>query len=174
MTNEPETALFASDNIPTTIGFYRASKPYGFLSNLYLCAVKFEGRVFRSAEHAYQFGKSNKIDIAEWIDNAPTPSLCAQSAHALLVWQVRSDWSQIKLDRMRAVVEAKFDQNPVLGDLLLDTHPCYLREESTIDNFWGVGRNGTGANMLGVILMELRLKLWNEREAVRANLRVLL
>lgn len=81
------------------IHFYRATGPYGFLSNLYPCPVAFEGRCFRSAEDAYQYGKPRDPAIAAWLLTAPTPSLCAQAAHALFRWQVRADWNEIKVER---------------------------------------------------------------------------
>jgi ribA/ribD-fused uncharacterized protein len=141
------------------IRFYRASGPWGFLSNLYPCEVRFEGRTFESAEHAYQFGKPRDPAVAEWLLAAPSASLCAQVAHAFLPRQVHEDWSEVKVPRMRAVLLAKFDQNPKLADRLRATSEAQLIEESRTDAFWGVGRKGTGKNMLGTLLMETRAAL---------------
>lgn len=141
------------------IRFYRSSGPYGYLSNLFLCPISFEGRTFPSSEHAYQYGKPIKKAVADWIVAAPTASLCAQAAHALLSWQVRSEWSQIKVDRMRAVLRAKFNQHPELATLLAQTGESQLIEESSTDAFWGIGKRGNGQNMLGQLLMELRCTL---------------
>jgi ribA/ribD-fused uncharacterized protein len=138
------------------IRFYRACGPWGFLSNLYPCEVRFEGRTFQSAEHAYQFGKPRDRAVAEWLLAAPSASLCAQTAHALLPRQVRENWSEMKVPRMRAVLLAKFDQNPKLADRLRATGAAQLIEESRTDAFWGVGRKGVGKNMLGTLLMETR------------------
>jgi ribA/ribD-fused uncharacterized protein len=141
------------------IRFYRACDPYGFLSNLFAEAVEFEGRVFPCAEYAYQFGKPNKVNVAEWLMAAPTPSLCAQAAHALFGWQIRSDWAQIKVERMRDVLRAKFTQHEYLRKQLLATGDAELIEESTMDAFWGIGKKGNGQNMLGKLLMEVRAEL---------------
>jgi predicted NAD-dependent protein-ADP-ribosyltransferase YbiA (DUF1768 family) len=66
------------------IEFYRANeKPYGVFSNLYRRPIEFEGRVFPSSEHAYQFGKARKPAVAEWLMAAPSPSLLAMAAHGL-------------------------------------------------------------------------------------------
>jgi predicted NAD-dependent protein-ADP-ribosyltransferase YbiA (DUF1768 family) len=60
------------------ISFYRANeKPYGVFSNLFRCEVEFEGRVYATAEHAYQAGKAAKPAVREWILQAPTPALAA-------------------------------------------------------------------------------------------------
>lgn len=138
------------------IRFYRATGPHGFLSNLFPCSVLFEDRTFRNAEEAYQYGKPAKREVAEWIVSAPTPTLCAQAAHALFVWQVRPDWGAVKVVRMGQVLRAKFSQHPDLLQELLDTGDAALVEESTMDAFWGIGKKGTGKNMLGQLLMGLR------------------
>lgn len=141
------------------IRFYRASGRYGFLSSLFAEAVTFEGRVFPAAEYAYQFGKPTSPNVAEWLMGAPTPSLCAQAAHALFVWQVKSDWATIKVPRMRAVQMAKFTQHAYLRNALIETGDAVLMEESTMDAFWGIGKKGAGRNMLGLLLMEIRDEL---------------
>ncbi len=141
------------------IRFYRAKGEYGYLSNLYPCEFIFEGRVYSTAEHAYQFGKPNKPEIAEWLLQAPSPSLCAQAAHSLFMWQVRSDWNDIKVERMRQVLCAKFTQNTALAMRLKETGDAQLIEESTMDAFWGIGKKGNGKNMLGHLLTELRSQL---------------
>jgi hypothetical protein len=141
------------------IHFYRATGPYGFLSNLYKCPVEFEGNVFRSAEDAYQYGKPREAAVAVWMTAAPSPSLCAQVGHSLLPWQVRADWDEVKVDRMRAVVRAKFQQHPDLRAKLIATGHAMLIEKSKMDAFWGIGKSGKGRNMLGQLLMAVRVEI---------------
>lgn len=142
------------------IRFYRANeKPYGAFSNLFQRPIEFEGITFPTSEHAYQAGKARKPAVREWILSAPTPALAAMAAHGLYVWDVVPNWAQIKFDRMRAVLRAKFDQNTDLRDLLLSTGDARLVEVGTVNNavnrLWGEV-DGKGENMLGVMLMELR------------------
>lgn len=145
------------------IHFYRANEnPYGVFSNLYRCRVQFEGRTFMTAEHAYQFGKPAKREIAEWLAMCPSPSVLACAAHALLSWEISEGWNDRKLERMRPVVLAKFTQHPDLADVLLSTGDAIIIEAGTTNNavnrFWGqVG--GKGENWQGKILMETRDKL---------------
>lgn len=141
------------------IRFYRASGTNGWLSNLYPAAILFGGRTFGCAEYAYQYGKPVSPEVAEWLMAAPTASLCAQAAHALLPWQVRADWTSAKVPRMRWVLRAKFGQHGDLRRLFLATGDAELVEESTSDAFWGIGRRGTGKNMLGALLMQVRAEL---------------
>src|SRR3546814_579161 len=150
------------------IRFYRASeKPYGAFSNLYRREVEFEGEVFPTSEHAYQAGKARKPAVRKWLMEAPSPALLAMAAHGLYYWDVAPGWSTTKFDRMRAVLHAKFTQNADLRELLLSTGNARLVEAATVDNevnrLWGEV-SGSGRNMLGVLLMELRARLRRETE----------
>ena len=145
------------------IRFYRASeKPYGAFSNLLKRPVEFEAEVFATAEHAYQAGKARKPAVRKWLMEAPSPSLLAMAAHGLYVWDIASDWSKIKFDRMKRILVAKFTQHDDLKALLLGTGHARLVESATVDNavnrLWGEV-NGVGQNKLGVLLMEVRAEL---------------
>ncbi|MBB4302860.1 hypothetical protein GGD81_001896 [Rhodobium orientis] len=145
------------------IEFYRANeKPYGAFSNLYRREVIFEGTKYPTAEHAYQAGKAAKPAVREWILNAPTPALAAMAAHGLYTWEVVPNWSQIKFDRMRAVLKAKFTQHNDLAQLLAATGDAQLvevaRTNNAVNRLWGEV-NGKGENMLGRMLMELRAEI---------------
>lgn len=145
------------------IRFYRASeKPYGVFSNLYRRPMTFEGVRFPTAEHAYQFGKPRDQDVRDWLMAAPSPALLAMAAHGLYPWDIMPGWSKMRLERMRAVVEAKFLQNLDLGGILLSTGNARIVECGTVDNAvnrrWGEV-NGKGQNWLGLILMGVRERL---------------
>ena len=145
------------------VRFYRASeKPYGAFSNLYRREIEFEGEKFATSEHAYQAGKARKPEVRKWLMEAPSPALLAMAAHGLYVWDINSDWSKIKFDRMKRVLLAKFTQHEDLKQLLLGTGTARLVESATVDNavnrLWGEV-NGVGKNKLGELLMEVRAEL---------------
>lgn len=147
----------------TEVRFYRASeKPYGAFSNLYRREIEFEGEIFATSEHAYQAGKARKPEVRKWLMDAPSPALLAMAAHGLYVWDITSDWSKIKFDRMKRVLQAKFTQHEDLKQLLLSTGTARLVESATVDNavnrLWGEV-NGVGKNKLGELLMEVRAEL---------------
>lgn len=148
------------------IRFYRSNeKPYGAFSNLYRRPIIFEGREYPTAEHAYQAGKASKNTVREWILSAPTPALVAMAAHGLYRWDIVPKWAEIKIDRMRRVLRAKFTQHDDLRALLVSTGSARLVETATTDNSvnreWGEV-NGKGQNRLGVLLMELRLEFTSQ------------
>jgi ribA/ribD-fused uncharacterized protein len=159
--------------ITNEVRFYRSNeKPYGAFSNLFRRTIVFEGREFPTAEHAYQAGKARKEKVREWVLSAPTPSLVAMAAHGLYTWDIVPNWSEIKFDRMRQVLLAKFSQHNDLKALLLSTGDARLIEAGRVDNAvnrtWGE-INGKGLNMLGVLLMEVRREL---QESDRVTLEV--
>jgi ribA/ribD-fused uncharacterized protein len=138
-----------------TIGFYRATGTYGFLSNLYKKSLTFEGVEFKTAEHAYQYGKFEDPETQEWAMKAPKPHLLAILAHGLFSWDIVKNWSNIKVNRMLEVLRVKFS-DPELREKLLETGKCRLIEQSKSDPFWGIGKKLNGKNMLGKLLMKVR------------------
>jgi ribA/ribD-fused uncharacterized protein len=121
--------------------------------------VTFEDKLYPTAEHAYQAGKARKPEVRDWILSAPSPALAAMAAHGLYTWDVTPNWAEIKFDRMRQVLRAKFDQHSDLRQILLGTGAARLVEAGSVNNavnrLWGEV-NGIGQNMLGVMLMEIR------------------
>ena len=73
--------------------------------------------------------------------------------------KLRRDWESVKNNIMRDAVMAKFNQHEELRDILLATGKATLVEHTTNDAYWGDGGDGSGKNMLGRILMEVREKL---------------
>jgi N-glycosidase YbiA len=61
---------------------------------------------------------------------------------------------------MRDVVLPKFSQHEELRQLLLSTGDAKIVEHTERDDYWGDG-GGSGKNMLGRILMEVRERLRN-------------
>jgi len=143
------------------IFFYRATGQYGWLSNLYKEKITYNGFIYSSAEAAYQAGKPRDQTVAQWLSLCPKQSVLATSAHALLPFDIVSNWNQIKVERMRGVLRAKFCHPVLLGNLI-DTGNTPLYEKSNTDSFWGIGKIGNGKNMLGQLLMELRANLTKE------------
>lgn len=54
----------------------------------------------------------------------------------------------------------KFKYNK-MKQLLLNTGESELIEDSPYDYYWGIGKNGTGKNRLGILLMQVREELKN-------------
>ena len=126
---------------------------YDFLSNFYNCPVTYKGITYRNSEAAFQAQKITDVytQVRNYSD-ATASEAKKLGRHCTL----RSDWDDIRVDEMRAIVLQKFLQNPRLEKRLLDTGTATLIEGNWWnDTFWGVCK-GEGCNMLGLILMEVR------------------
>lgn len=91
-----------------------------------------------------------------------TPILSKRQAYTR-VSETRADWDRVKVNAMRYVLRAKVGtaQGDLL-DLLRGTGETPIVEISHRDDFWGarpVGAQLIGRNVLGRLLMELRLDL---------------
>jgi ribA/ribD-fused uncharacterized protein len=53
----------------------------------------------------------------------------------------------------------KFQTHPDLAELLLSTGDEPIVENAPGDYYWGCGKDGSGRNRLGQILMDVRAKL---------------
>ncbi len=69
---------------------------------------------------------------------------------------LRPDWDAVKDDTMRRAVQRKFETHGDIRALLLATGDEEIIENAPRDYYWGCGANGTGKNMLGKILMNVR------------------
>lgn len=126
---------------------------YRFLSNFYVAKLYWEGYYWPTSEHAFQAAKSLDPDYRWAVRNLATPGRAKRYGRLA---NRRADWEDIKIDIMRKIVKAKFDQNPYLMHGLIATAPQELVEGNAWgDTFWGVC-NGVGENHLGKILMEIR------------------
>src|ERR1051325_6592449 len=105
----------------TEIRFYRATGEWGVLSNLYPSPIVLSGPTWPDVERYYQAGKAVDPSVSAWLLAAPTATLCAQAAHALLPWQVVPGWTEKKVERMRTGLLAKFQQHQDLAAKLVAT-----------------------------------------------------
>jgi N-glycosidase YbiA len=141
-----------------TLSFYRTGDEYGYMSNFSAHPVEIDGKRWPTTEHYFQAQKYAGTEHEERVRAAKKPGDAARLGrdHSL---PLRSDWEQVKDDVMRVAVRAKFTQHEDLRAGLLATGEETLVEQTTDDHYWGCGSSGTGKNMLGRILMEIRAEL---------------
>lgn len=149
------------------IRFYSTRGPYGFFSNFARYPVFVDKVRWPTSEHYYQAQKFSEdelypgenITIREKIRGLKSPREAANMGRDTSL-PMRSDWDEVKYGVMKYVVKLKFDQYNSFRDLLLSTTGEII-EDSPIDYIWGCGKDGTGKNWLGKILMEVREELKN-------------
>lgn len=150
--------------------FYSTKEvPYGCFSNFSAHPFTLDGAQWRTSEHYFQAMKfAGHLEHVEALRLMPSPMQVAKAGRSR-ARPLRADWEQVKDDVMRAALYAKFTQNPEIQTVLLETGHEEIIENTTNDHYWGIGSSGTGLNMLGKLLMELRERLRRTRGAGKMN-----
>lgn len=163
-----------------------------FLSNFYAVSVTYAGQQYPSVEYAYQAQKFtpktlrsiSRQCLAELNEIMRTKGRLANLEDASSIFKdhtlfsgvvkviadtlrkygyVRDSWDDDKMLLMADLLLQKY-KNPELADRLLGTGEKYLVEGNTWnDTLWGVS-NGRGRNLLGLMLMEIRKSLQENRK----------
>ena len=141
-----------------TIKFYSVGQPFGEFSNFAPYPIKVRGKVWPTTEHYFQAQKFAGTEHEELIRLEPSP------AKAVLMGRDRSrplrpDWERVKDDIMELALYCKFTQHVTLLKLLVGTGNALIVEHTANDSYWGDGGDGTGRNMLGILLVRLRAML---------------
>jgi ribA/ribD-fused uncharacterized protein len=135
--------------------FYCIDEPYGEFSNFSKHGFWVDGVRWRTVEHYFHAHKFHDVELRNTMRNVQSPMEVANMGrdrrHPL-----RNDWESVKDDIMRFAVLETFKQNEDAREVLLSTGNSQLIEHTKNDNYWADGGDGTGRNMLGIILMETR------------------
>lgn len=163
-----------------TIGFFRETEEYGFLSNFYYSpfTVSYmnedgvKSYEFKTAEHAVHFFKANlfgDLETADKIMKAETPKEAKRLGREVKNFN-NFTWNNNKEVIYFDVIKAKFtdERNKDIKQKLIDTGESILVECSPYDRIWGIGYTKEssefickefdkwGQNLLGKVLMRVR------------------
>lgn len=140
------------------IKFYRTNEPYGCFSNFAPFPVIIEDKLWLTTEHYFQAQKFVGTDYEEEIRLTQSPMEVARMGRDRNK-PLRKDWELCKDDIMRIAIQAKIEQHKEVKDILISTGNCILIEHTSNDSYWADNGDGTGLNMLGKILMDIRNNL---------------
>ena len=143
------------------IYFYSLHEPYGCFSNFSPHDVLLKGVWWPTTEHYFQAQKFAGTAHEEAIRLAKTPKQAAEMGRDRSR-PLRADWEQVKDEVMRVAVRQKFHTHQDIRQILFDTNDEELVENAPTDYYWGIGVDGSGKNMLGKLLMEIRQALNQE------------
>ena len=139
-----------------TIYFYGAKLNYYEFSNFYPSKFTIEGKEYPTSEHYFQAMKFHESEeFSEMVRLAKTPGIAAMLGRSR-DYPLRKDWEEVKDEIMYEGLKAKFTQNSKLKKILLSTGDKPIVEHTKNDHYWGDGGDGTGKNMLGILLMKVR------------------
>lgn len=150
---------------PKVIHFYNRGEPYYEFTNFYERPITVDGINWPTTEHYFQAMKF--AHLPKTVEFIRTELTTARDVFSFTrnefanqyrpVPPVREDWEKVKLEVMMNALWCKFTQHKDLRIMLLKTGDAKLVEHTEHDNFWADGGDGSGRNMLGEMLMKLRL-----------------
>jgi ribA/ribD-fused uncharacterized protein len=141
-----------------TVYFYSTREPFGEFSNFSRHGIEMDGKWWPTTEHYFQAQKFEDAAYRERIRNSDSAKQAAELGRSRAM-PLRADWEAIKEEVMYRAVRAKFQTHAALKALLLSTGSEEIVENAPEDYYWGCGKDGSGKNRLGYILMRVREEL---------------
>lgn len=140
----------------STIYFYGPRSPFSNFSNH---GFVLDGYYWPTSEHYFQAQKfmPHSLEHFHMVRLAKNAREAANFGRDRR-FPLRSNWDRVKDIVMKRALVAKFTQNAHIGEILLSTGSKKLVDDSMTDYYWGIGRNKTGLNRLGELLMQVRDK----------------
>lgn len=140
------------------IGFWAQKEKYGCFSNFYPCKFTWQGIEFNCSEQAFMYAKAiyfKDVETAEKIMAETEPKKIKKLGRQVKDFDDEK-WSSVRYNFMLTINIQKYSQNEDLRNILLSTGNRTIVEDSPFDYVWGTGRDGSGQNLLGKVLMEAR------------------
>lgn len=142
------------------ICFSPRNRKFAFLTTGYSCLLTIDQKQYWHLEGYFQSQKFTGVNkkAEEHIRNALSPLTCKRVA---ATYRVTSERETIWADELQDItmmkgLTTKFITNSSLAKLLIETGDKKLINTDSEDEYWGVGHDGNGDNMLGQYLMKVR------------------
>ena len=147
----------------SVIKFYKTAEPFGAFSNFSHHPIILKGKAWPTTEHYFQAQKFAGTEHEENVRLTAGPRAAAAMGRDRNL-PLRTDWEQVKESVMKEALLAKIAQYPKIKELLLSTDDAEIVEHTENDGYWADGGDGSGKNRLGVIWMEIRKELQDEKK----------
>ena len=143
------------------IEFYKEFGELGYLANYSNHGFTKNGVFYKTVEHYYQSEKFDDPEIKNKIINADTPKEASNIGRDRSLKRI-DDFKSIKNQVMYDGILEKFRQNRDIAYKLIETRNKMIAE-ATIDEFyWGIGKDKSGKNVIGDILVRVRKRIKKE------------
>ena len=140
------------------LGFWQERDKYGCFSNFHPCSFTWNERKFNCSEQAFMYAKATYFkddETAIKIMSESDPKKIKKLGRTVKDFN-DEEWSKVRYNFMLNINMAKYSQNEDLKNILLSTGNRTIVEDSPFDYIWGIGKDGSGQNLLGKVLMEVR------------------
>lgn len=144
-----------------TIEFYKEFGNLGYLANYSNHGFEKNGIYYKTVEHYYQSEKFSDRSIKDKIINADTPKEASNIGRDRS--NKRTDnFKKIKKQVMYDGILEKFRQNRDIAYKLIETKKNDIAEATIDEYYWGIGKDKSGENNIGKILVKVREEIKRE------------
>ncbi|KKQ35752.1 MAG: hypothetical protein US52_C0016G0004 [candidate division WS6 bacterium GW2011_GWA2_37_6] len=130
-------------------------REFYMLSNWSAHQIKVKATLYPTLEHAYHAEKFEDKSIKQQILLAKSPLQSKEIAWANKS-KMKKDWREIKVEVMERLCRLKLEQHKEVHEGLLRTGNRLIVEDSSVEDYWGIGSDKKGQNIMGKIWMKLR------------------
>ncbi len=143
------------------IEFYKEFGELGYLANYSNHGFTKNGIFYKTVEHYYQSEKFSDPDIKNKIINADTPKEASNIGRDRSLKRI-DDFKSIKNQVMFEGILEKFRQHRDISYKLIETRNRGIAEATVDEYYWGIGKDKSGKNVIGDILVKVRERIKKE------------
>ena len=143
------------------IEFYKEFGELGYLANYSNHGFTKDGVFYKTVEHYYQSEKFDDPEIKNRIINADTPKEASNIGRDRNLKRI-DDFKSIKNQVMFDGILEKFRQHRDIAYKLIETRNKKIAEATIDEYYWGIGKDKSGKNVIGDILVRVRERIKEE------------
>ena len=143
------------------IEFYKEFGELGYLANYSNHGFTKNDVFYKTVEHYYQSEKFSDPEIKNKIINADTPKEASNIGRDRSNKRI-PNFKDIKEQVMFDGVLEKFRQNRDIAYKLIETRNKKIAEATIDEYYWGIGKDKSGKNVIGDILVRVRKRIKEE------------
>ncbi len=143
------------------IAFTKVNAPYGWMGNMSPYAIKYNNKIWRTAEALFQSLRFDDPSIIDMLWQQSSPMAVKMKTKPLTDKMLFERGSEQDIANMKMVLKLKCEQHPNLALRLANTGDALIVEDvsNRRQSIWGakcVDGVWVGQNLLGKLWMELR------------------
>lgn len=143
------------------IEFYKEFGELGYLANYSNHGFTKNGIFYKTVEHYYQSEKFDEPEIKERIINVETPKEASNIGRDRSLRR-KDNFRKVKKEVMFDGILEKFRQNRDIAYKLIETRNRAIAEATVDEYYWGIGKDKSGKNVIGGILVSVRERIKRE------------
>ncbi len=143
------------------IEFYKEFGDLGYLANYSNHSFVVDNVLYKTVEHYYQAMKYDDEEIRDRIIKAETPKEASNIGRDRNNKRI-DNFKSIKNEVMYKGILEKFRQNRDIAYKLIETRNSLIGEATIDEYYWGLGKDKSGENNIGKILVKVREQIKKE------------